>query len=323
VKSAHFREDNKECLVVRDSTGYRTFVFDAGVWKLGDTIPFESTGDTFPVSAWTVGDINNDSRDEIVSVAGHTFITYSWNGKSFIPKKQRLPYFVDDIVVGDIDHDGHNELVMLTYTRPFADTFQWDFYNVVIGRYTAAGFLQLWDDNRELKIARCGPVPSDHLVCIADVMSVGHNQLLCAGGQSDVSATIYLVFEWSGKGLARVNQFVVEDGKLILNPSADDPRDYEHGSSIGNWIPAETGGENVFLIPWFDDRGGLEKADVLARISEGRLEAADTLPRPAGPDFNTFWIDPDGRGKGVLDLPDDIDTDSFRFYREKGTDRKP
>jgi hypothetical protein len=323
VKSGHFREDKKECLVVQDSTCFRTFGFDAGAWKPSDTIPFAPTWDTFGINTWTVGDINDDARDEILSVAGHVLITYSWNGKSFVSQKQELPYFVDDIKVGDIANDGRNELVMLTYKRPFEGSYQWDSYGIVVARYSDTGILPVWNDNKELKIARNGSWPSDNLVCIADVMGVGHNQLLCAVGQSDVEANIYYVLQWSDGGLKRVNRLIIEDGKLVLDPSADDPRNFEYGSSIGDWIPAEIGGESGFLIPWYTATAGMERTDVLARIRQGKLEVADTLLRPGSHDFNAFWVDPDGRGKGILELFNYSGTDSSRFYREEGTERGP
>jgi hypothetical protein len=336
VQSAHLYDESRDCLVRADSTCFRVFQFNGKTWTQRDTIPSASSGDTSDVSAWTVGDLGGKGQDAVIAVAGKTLGIYSRKGSKFGCTRYRLPYFVDDVKVGDVNNDGHNELVMLTYQRLFPDSEGSFHYHVVTARVTGDSFTELWNDSARLGVIRDEECGSDRLVCVADVKGVGRNQLLCARGQSDVSATVYVVFNWQKGRLTAAGEFLITDTLLSgaetrsvpAPPFAPTPMLVEsdsgwndgspEGPVMGDWIPVEFNGGSAFLVPWF----GYATCK-LARIAHDTFQVLDTLPDRD--DFlyvRAYWLDPDGQGKGILRAPCETwppnsPGQPFDFYRQK------
>jgi hypothetical protein len=333
VQTAHLYDEPRDCLIRADSACFRVFQFDGKTWTQRDSIPFAASGDTSHISAWTIGDLGGKGHDEIISVAGKTLGVFSRKGNKFGCKRYRLPYLVDDVKVGDVNNDGRNELVMLTYERLFPDSEGSFRYHVAVARVTGDSLTELWNDSASLGVYH-GEDGSDRLVCVADVKGVGFNQLLCRRGQSDVSATVYIVFNWEQGRLTGAGQFLIADTFLkgaemrgvLAPPFAQTPTLVESdsfwnygtpmGPVMGNWIPAEFNGKTTFLVPWFG-----YAACKLARIVHDTFQVLDTLPDRD--DFwyvQAYWIDPDGQGKGILRAPREnreYRGQPFDFYRQK------
>lgn len=324
VQVAHLYDEPRDCVVRADSTCFRVFQFDDRTWTQRDSIPFALSGDTSSISAWTVGDLLGKGQDGIIAVAGNTLGIYSRKGNRFDCTRYRLPYAVDGIKVGDVNNDGHNELVMLTYDRLYPDSVPWFYYIVAVARVIGDSFTEFWNDQASLGVERNDECGLDRLVCIADVKGVGRNQLLCARGQSDISATVYLLFDWARGRLTGTREFFIADTLLngVVSPTlVESDTGWSDGtpvSVLGDWIPAQFDGKTAFLVPWYD---GNYK---LARIARDSFEVLDTLPGSKNLlHVRAYWIDPDGQGKGILRAPGETrppnsPAQPFDFYRRKG-----
>jgi hypothetical protein len=287
-----------------------------------DYIPLRDTTFAFAISPgnamhgrtafWTSGDIDSDASDEILIALDTLLLIYRRVNPIFVPETVALPRAVRQLVVGDIDNDGRNELIACCDTttdgrwpkhRPGMK------YHVYVCRYTGKRLEVLWDDHAKLGYGE--PIMPDYFWSVADYRNTGRNQLLITRAQSDVSPTVYNLLEWDDKikGLSRRESFIVSDTLVPASYTASHISPY----ALGRMQPFRTDMGTLALVEFHDwgttDSGDLDVAfrQRLIRMAGGGVRSfGDVWLRDGPPGSNCYYatIDPDGAGTGLLRVLD-------------------
>ena len=312
-KPANLFNKQQECIVVKDNSYFEIFRFTIGGWKSFHKIPIAgpSSDTNVVVTAWTVGDLNDDGRDEIIVCINRSIRQYEWDGKRFQKKRYEFPYLADGILIGDVDNDGSNELVSFCYEhRPDPEDPGCKYY-VYIAKPDKDRINTLWTDKGKLGYVKSNIIPSDNLVCIADIMNMGYNQLLVAKGQSDVSPTGYELLVWGGNELKLLKSFIVAKGTIVTKGHIE-----ATPFLIGHVSPMKIHGKTMFsgsmVYPEFKQ--------VLLKIENNRLTVIQEIFEHSGwvlPN-RAYWMNIDGKGKGVLGTMELRNgRTKYVFYRSK------
>lgn len=222
-----------------------------------------------------------------------------------------LPCFIDDIVVGDVDNDSLNELVLFCYENPLRREDPGCRYHLCIAHLNESGLNISWTDKGETGYVKSNIIPSDNLVCIADVANVGYNQLVVAEGQSDVSPTRYHLLTWNEGELRLTESFIVSRGTIVT----------EGHIEVFPWMmddfrPMKMD-EQTLLLGCMADSGA-ELEEVVVRIAHGNLKILEEISFHEGYVLpNRFcWINVEGKGKGALGVTHLMSgKNKYVFYR--------
>lgn len=261
---------------------------------------------------WTCGDVDSDASDELLIALDTLLLIYRRVNPIFVPETVALPRAARQLVVGDIDNDGRNELIACCDTttngrwpkhRPGMK------YRIYVYRYIGKKLEILWDDHATLGYGE--PIMPDYFWSVADFRNVGRNQLLASRSQSDVSPTLYDLLDWNrdAGGLRRQKSFLVSDDLVpatkrdsIFVPFA-----------LGRMMPARTSiGTLVAVEAKVLDTNSSGETDVafrerLLRIKGGTVQSFGDLwhdDHPTGSNYYYAVFDPDGAGQGVLRVLD-------------------
>ena len=320
VRPAHLVVDQPDYLVTLDSTGYETFRFDSLTWHESGQIPFvqDSINRINRQPTWTVGDLNNDGADEIITWCGKTIVQYSFNGIDFTRNEYDFPLTVEQGVVGDIDNDGRNELVMFA----FADSLYWyaagrrwgHALGLCVTRLDSGKLKLIWADGGQMGYKDYSAVPPDMLHFIAPFTERDHNQLVITTSQSDASASFYHVLSWDYAVLRKADEFYLINGKKVKElPYAnirkgEDRREIinrlpssfeEFPYSCGMISPLTLDGKQAFFDQQQFPRIGKQ---VILQPQEDHFKILPIIYSGFDRMMGSMWMDPDGKGKGFLGL---------------------
>jgi len=273
---------------------------------------------------WTTGDLDGDGNDEIVACQDSLITCYQWAGGGLQTHKTLVPFLVDQVQIGDVNNDGRNELVLFCEDS----TGQTDFYPYYLRVASWAGsrLVWLWDDSMKLGYSVCN-MP-DYLVCIADLTNKRHNQVLVSESQSDVSPTTFHLLTWNRKvgGLELAKSFAVHERLVPVDRQDTMPGPWESGP-LHPFVVNDT----TWFLGWYPqymDDGPYERGFRFLRFEDESLAAS--LPRFRNlPEAGSLFLDPDGKGIGLLLLrepivavnairgqpPDVLKGSRFRFFR--------
>jgi len=297
------------------SSYFEIFQFTDNEWKSFYKIPLADTD--LNITTWTTGDLDKDGKDEIIIFVNETIKRYEWDGEQFKMTIYEFPYLVDDVLVGDIDNDNLNELVLFYYEDPKCDRNEPPEcrYHLGVAKYDYDNekISLFWTDNGKFGYLHSHVIPPDNLICIADVGNVGHNQLLVAEAQSDVSPTRYNLLSWEEKELKLLKSFRILNRTIITERQVEE---WEGRASflIGKLIPIEVKGKRMFLA---GEESSGKTTTVLIETEDNELRVIKRIFDHSGwarPN-KVFWMDIDGKGKGVLQLIMDKDEIKYMFYR--------
>jgi len=298
-KPANLLGKEHEFIVVKHNFYFEVFQFTGEQWKSFYEIPFmEESSINAKITksiAWTIGDLNNNGKDEIVICIDRTIKRFEWNGNQFKKTVYEFPYLTDDILIGDINNDNLNELVLLCYETSLSSEEPGCKYYLCNAKLNKKGLHLLWTDGGKLGYVKSNVIPSDHLVCIADMENTGSNQLIVAEGQSDVSPTRYNLLIWEKDELKLLKSFIVSKGTMITTGHIE-----AAPFLIDDLIPIKVKSQTMFIASMVYPH--VKCKQVLLRIENNNLSIIDTIFDHSGWSFpnRVYWINIDGKGKGLL-----------------------
>jgi hypothetical protein len=304
IDDQHFTPANllgkqQEFIVVKQNAYFEVFQFTGNSWKSFYEIPFgEGNSKNAKIGksiAWTIGDLNNNGKDEIIICIERTIKKYEWNGVQFKEMVYKFPYLTEDILIGDVNNDNLNDLVLFCYERPLNSEERGCKYYLCIAKLEKGRLSLLWTDKGKLGYVKSNVIPSDNLVCIADVENIGANQLVVAKGQSDVSPTKYNLLSWDKDELKFIKS-------LIISPEGDIITKGDIGAasfSIGDLKPIKIAGKIMLLVPMVDNN---KFRQVIVKRENNGVIISKPIFEHSGWRFpnRIYWINLDGRGKGIL-----------------------
>lgn len=294
LKLADLLGEGQDFIVIKDKNVLKILQFVVkSNWKSFYEIV---TDDSSLTEKWVTGDLDNNGRDEIILFKERTMIKYEWDGKEFKKVVNKLPYFVGDALIGDINNDKENELAVFCYERPLKEEDGGRRCYLCIIKTEKDSLHFLWTDKGEIIYM------PNKLVCIADVDGTNSRQLVIAEPQSDVSPTRYNLLRWSENKLEIVKSFIIAKGDIITEGHTE-----ESPFLHGHFKPIDIKGTGYFL-------GCVECAPdslhrymyfqtVIFEMKNGFkiLKALDEACCTCS-NYETSIINLDGKGKGVMIL---------------------
>ncbi len=311
VEAADLLGSKHECVIIESDGHLLIYQYREAIWDSLGQLRLVPEGSTVREAAWTVGDLDDDGRDEIIVCTARTIRHYRWTHNQFSETSYELAYFVDDILVGDVDNDSLNELVLFCYENPLRREDPGCRYHLCIAHLHESGLNISWTDKGELGYVKSNVIPSDNLVCIGDIENAGHSKLVVAEGQSDLSPTRYNLLIWNEGGLRLTKSFIVAKGTVVTEEHIEIPP-----WMTDDFRPMEIGQETLLLGSMVHSGARLE--EVVGRIVDGNLEILEGISFHEGSVLpNRFcWINADGKGKGVLGIPHVRNGENkYVFYR--------
>ncbi len=279
---------------------------------LSDTVNFEiSPGSGSAMrkrkAFWTTGDVNCDGDDEVIVAMDTLVLIYNRRGTGFVPDTVALPKAIRQMVVGDIDNDGRNELIACCDTTTngrWRKRYMGMKYCVYVCRYAGKRLEVLWNDHAKLGYG--DPIMPDYFWSVADFQNLGRNQLLVSRSQSDVSPTLYDLLEWNrdARSLSRQTSFLVSDD---LVPAAKRDSSFVP-FALGGMLPLRTGMGTVLAVEvkvvHTSSSGDIDAVfrQRLLRITGRAIQPLGdvrNLNHPSWGDYDAT-LDPDGSGTGII-----------------------
>lgn len=293
-------------LIMRDETGFTFYRFGEDNWESFLTIsaPINTANDEKYANerVWTTGDVNKDGQDEIIVFDLNPIELYEYDRDAgqFEMTQFNFPYFVGDALIGDIDNNGENELVLFCYKQRVNDDHTGELFYLCVVEVIQDEINIKWNNEGRHKFGITVIVPYDYLECIADIENTGINQLVITEGQTDPSPTRYNLFTWDTDSLALTKRFSIVGGDI--NRHTEDIFPYATGPLVPIVVDSKTK-----LIGSMVDHGNIWRTELFEIVGNQLIrEELDFL--------RGLWVDPDGKGKGILQ----ITRDRFKFFRAGG-----
>jgi len=223
-------------------------VFGIGYSFMGIPEPFGSA------TGFSIADIDNDGKNEIGVAWGRHFSAFKWNGHSYEKIGMYVVYSGNgrkwattlDCIVGDVDNDGENEVV-------------------ITGGYPDAPEVLVlkWDGKEFVKVAEWD-YPGNYWVYfpwIADVDNDGKNELLC-------NTNVTIALQWNGDGW---------DEEIIARHNRSYPFGCVAKDSDNDGKPEihVTFGIPMLKIYEYENGSYVEKASFCWEGEDGTIEAID------------------------------------------------
>jgi hypothetical protein len=301
-----------DCVAVQASESIEVEQFDTTGWQTIAQIPFPHHDFGTPAMCWATGDLAGNGSDEIVTCQDSLVTRYQWVGGQFWERRAVFPYLVDQVQIGSVNNDDNNKLAFFCEDSANSRGYP---YHVCIASWRDTNLALLWDDSTKLGYSVCN-MP-DFLLCVADVANVGYNQVLISKSQSDPSPTRFNLLTWNEKAndLELTQSFALHD-KLVPIPVE------QEDTTPGPW---EAGPLHPFVI---DDTTWLEGEYFAGGPRILRIEGDSLAASLPGfrdlPETGSLFLDPDGKGIGLLVLrgpivsrtgPEVLKPSRFRFFR--------
>lgn len=232
----HLIPGRPDCLVVRDSAGFSILQYCDTNWVSLRHIPFDNPyaqperGRT----AWCVGDVYDDGRDEIVAGDSNRLVVFQWQDTDFSRREYDFRYQIDNVTVGDVNNDGRNEIVLFASDEKLLDGFERE--RVCILRLGPTGIELLGNDLGRLGLGDNRVTPADELLAVADVENRHVSELLVyrpSDGESQ-PLSVYFLLSGNDNRLRILRTFSIANGRLITPKRAADLANAQQiGSDMG------------------------------------------------------------------------------------------
>lgn len=261
--------------------------------------------------AWTVGDTDNDGREEILIFEQRTLLRHEWNGSNFEKVTFLFPEIIDQAIVGNLDSENGDELITFGLTETYdSDRYYLDpSYTLQLYQSNRFNYELIWQDSKRMGYSNTGIIPPDKLVTIGNVENTGKNQLVVMHAQSDVSPSHYDFIMWEDAGLELKKSVILALGKswdydvfYSRKPQPETPP-----YIVGDFQVIDMDKKTILLTrnqSW---------SNVAIRLEEDKYKLLDLLPRDVLRYRYVVWINIDGKGKGFLC----INGNQYHFYRRK------
>jgi len=329
IKAGKLVEGKPETLVTLDSAGFEIFQFTDSLWKRLDRLPFvqETANRMDRRSTWTIGDLDNDGIEEIVTWSGKTVLQFKARADSFITCTYDFPYVIQQGLIGDIDNDCRNDLVAFCLDenlyRYYEDRLFGGTFRLCVLELDAGDLNLTWTDDGNLGYIWSTIVPPDRLQLIAPFPDGNENKLLVSRSQSDMSPTTYDLLAWGGEVLERVQTFKIFNGCILGQDQWPEypSKPKSRKSPVVAPLPGEWTGRANINDPSIC--GALQSITVAGRraflgmqIPPGTNNRVVLIPKgdyftvhPLAaredrwiPGMASLWMDLDGLGEGILAL---------------------
>jgi hypothetical protein len=281
-----------------------------------------------PLATGTIaaaGDVDGDGLDEVIVVGTRTVRKYELMRDAFAltaeaavhPDSGDRPDWCFDICIGDVTHDGINEVMLsgITSPPPFEPDRVERLITLYVCQWVGKTLAVLWNDRGALELE--GPswvMPITEMRCVCDPTNQGHPTLLMKEGTSDVSAGMYDELQWTSGGFVRTGYFVVRDGRIQWNVPDNNPR-----NSATECDFAQVGGTTAVLASVLRDRDEEDsyswQEEYLVFRGNSAAEHRVLWSDGQSPTIGVL-IDPDRKGIGALRFTEPRKgAPGFEFYR--------
>ncbi len=312
---ANLYGDKHEFIVSKRNNFFRISRFERNVLNSIHQIPIDK------IDTWVCGDLNRNGKDEIIIFNGSLFQVYEWGKNKFAEEVYNLlelkNHKVYQAVIGDIDNDSSNELILFSYPKNLPiEKYSGPLY-LSIWKYKDRKVKMLWSDQERLGFSSSGMIPPETLVCVGDIFNEGRNHLIVKAAQSDASPSIYIFLSWSKNRLKFKRTAAFINYKVV--------RFYKNEDKLFPYIwqkfkVIKIKNQTKILAPIFDKEGD---GSGIIKISKNRFEIENILREPPIKKGRIIpgvvhWINIDGKGKGILHI---TANNKYYFYRYKSWNR--
>ena len=341
AKVADLLGDQHESLVFKSSTTFRVFNFKSSTMQLNQELPYQwkaDQGNHF----WTTGDLNTDGTDEIL-YSGPGGFKYSQT----IDKRLKfldLPFseIPDQFLIGDFGRWSENNLVVFSH-GPSDIGEETGGYDLRLGLYYfsteySTGVYHLWCEHHAFNYSKPRTVPPNRLQTIGTVDASTTPFLIISDNQSDMSPTGFDFLSWDGERFRMEKRAVSFSSSNIVLLSA--PTHKRAPDWVGN-VPFIMGLRHLrfnrksYLAAKIIDTivHSDNKYDLIYRWTSGIIRNGVFIETgfplltteffDAGMDnpHDSYWINPDGNGPGILTL--NLSNHRWKFVRAPTTPIRP
>ncbi|MEW6617883.1 MAG: VCBS repeat-containing protein [bacterium] len=311
-----------EFIVFQAGNFIMTAQFENNNLNIVHQIPFQE------INLWVCGDLNKDKKDEIIFIKSPSIQTYEWGEGKFLKKEYNLPqlsnYEIHQAIVGDIDNDDINEIILFAKNTQENSQGEEDegfkLYLFILKRQKEKIKI-IWSDKGKMGFYDPRVVPPPTLVCVGDIFNRSKNQLVIMETQSDVSPSGFNLLMWS-KNRLKLDQTVMFANNKIWSSEEWESEHPEEKITSFVWYTFDIfkiNNQIRILAPIYDGKSiPSDTYQGLIKISGNRFEVEEILKpvelKERGQILPNIvhCINIDGKGKGLLHITAD---DKYHFYR--------
>lgn len=257
-------------------------------------------------SVLTIGDIDNDNRNEALIFGLNSMQVIDWTDNEYSFTVHHLDKSADQAIIGDIDGDGKNEIVTLNYDRAL-EYENYRFTMSILGT-KADGWEESWCDDGSLELDCNGIQPPPRLCSIGKISEDGPVYLVMTNQQSDMSATWFKFYIWDGEIL-----------NLEFVKRFEKPNKEERPFLMGKFNFVMKDGSYCVESKEFAYRDGIPMGQIVISFPDGEIndnwQVVERSPGIYGRNitYRELILNPDSRGEGKLKVT--YSSKSYEFDR--------
>jgi hypothetical protein len=321
-------DTNFDYLLFVDNTDFALYQFNNEKWEQRFHSDLDSADYKFKLAL--TADFDNDRDDELMLMNERSVAVYDFEQGNFVRDFFDFPYYPEAALIGDVDNDSLNELVMLCADEPYTNDRFNTYYDLSIYQYSGHQLNPAWSDSGSLRLKSANAVmPPQRLMCIADIDNSGDIELIMPVIRSDMSPEYFIVYRWSESAIGLDYSFRITElsDTLVTSPEQyqrkptnrtresiaklkDKPRFTQY--AVSDAIPGKLNGATYFLTDIM--YSGMYPA--IIRIDDNKL-VIKRLSDIARDSRELKWFNIDGNGTGIFRTyyHDYSDTARYEFYR--------
>lgn len=326
---------NNDNIISINNNSFIIYSFDKNNWRLETNIDINDTSlitdfagrpknfghSTFEENNWTVGDVDNDGIDDILIWGENKYIVYNCRNGKITKKTYRFPYYISQSIIGDIDNDNKNEIISFCVYERNSEEAPMITYNLCVSKIIDNSVLLIWEDKNKFGFENSGVVPPDTLDNISNI-GYNHNVLIIQHSIFDMSnPSKFSIFTWTNSELKESTVSLYSESFLTV----------QKDTSTETFVPYVqwafepiNKNSNTFLgymifSPSPSNKYSREFNTVVFSINKNKVKINSIIYKDIEQDYFSnqfYWMDIDGRGKGILQLTNNYSGDStYYFYR--------
>lgn len=281
---------NKDILVLKSDSHFKFYEFQNENLILINSIASPINSENIN---WVTGDVDNDSYDDILIYKNKQIYILTGKEQSFKEKIFNTSLLIADLLIGDINNDSINEIIMFGFEdSKMQGSLK---YHLCLYKIMDNRLINVWTDKGSKGYGKSDG--SANLICISDVKNLSKNFLLLSTRQSDVSPSRYHLLRYQNNDLSLENSFIISDKKLILKGHIE-----KFPYIIGNYLPLKIANDQYFIATQIINGYKFEK--VLLKIKNNEVNIYDLHPSEISncKTSNMFYVNLDGKSKGLLTI---------------------